>query len=143
MEDAAVEIASHVDAQRRLDELRKEKEDLISERNSFSPANLVKRRKNLAPLKSDLKKSTAYVKKLRSINAESLQQCIRDAESLNLNLYLSEIVAAILEIGFKATDVPLMVKLVMMLHSRYDGFGETFATSLKDALLAATSAPPS
>ena len=43
--------------------------------------------------------------KIRSINVEGLQQCIRDSESLNLTLYISEIVAAIVETNYKATGM--------------------------------------
>jgi hypothetical protein len=92
-------------------------------------------------LKSDMKKATAFVKKLRAINAEGtlilasnsticelfaiwcirlgLQQCLRDADAVNLTLYISEIVGGILETSFKATDVPGIVQLCVVMHKRY------------------------
>lgn len=86
-------------------------------------------------VKSDVKKSTAFVKKLKNITTEVIQQCIRDMEVLNLSLYISEIVNSILSISFKATDCTNMVKLCQSLHQKYEEFTEPLVQGLKQALL--------
>lgn len=87
-------------------------------------------------LKSDVKKTSMFVNKLRSMNSEALTQCIRDVETLNLTLYISEIVNAILEISFKPNDVPYIVKLSTSLHKRYEDFSHLLLDKLKQSLLA-------
>ena len=116
------------------------KRSSIERRLSNSAANVKKSRdehvKNKKSLKSDLKKTTAFVKKIRNINAEGLQQCIRDTESLNLTLYISEIVTALLETAFKAMDVAMIVKLCACLHKRYEEFTDPLIAGLRSSLLA-------
>lgn len=121
-----------------LDLLLKEKMHLLEERSKNLPPSISKRRKEIkdaVKLKSDLKKSTAFVKKLKVINSDGLQQCIRECETLNLNLYVSEIVTSLLEMNIKATDIPGLVKLCAALHIRYEEFVDPFVTSLKEAVL--------
>jgi regulator of nonsense transcripts 2 len=117
------EFEAQLEAQALIQELKKDKDDLLALRSSNLPSAVqITRKKHEAEkkqLKSDLKKTTAFVKKIRSINSEGLQQCIRDTETLNLTLYISEVVGAIHETAFKATDVPSMVKLCIALHRRY------------------------
>jgi hypothetical protein len=52
-----------------------------------------------------------------------------------LNLYISEIVVAIAETGYKPTDVPSMVKLCVALHRRYEGFTNELIVVTKANLL--------
>jgi hypothetical protein len=121
-----------------LEQLTKEKEEFVATRQSFLPRNIGQKRKefqNSKLVKSDVKKSNAFVKKIKSINAEGIQQCLRDTDTLNLTLFISEIVAAILSIPFKATDVSMMVKLCQSLHAKYDEFTEPLITGLKTVLL--------
>jgi len=93
---------------------------------------------NKKNLKSDLKKTTTFVKKIRTINAEGLLQCIKDVETLNLSLYIDEIINAIAETAYKATDVPNIVKLCTSLHVRYDNFTKPLNQAIKAQLLAAS-----
>ena len=117
-----------------------QKSELIMSREINSAESVKKSRdehvKNKKSLKSDLKKTTAFVKKVKNINAEGLQQCIRDTETLNLTLYISEIVVALLETAFKVTDVALIVKLCACLHKRYDEFTDPLIAGLRSSLLA-------
>lgn len=141
MADAAADdLEAQLEALSAIEELKKEKDELIAQRLSNSVAVVQASRKaheaNKKNLKSDLKKTTAFVKKIRSINTEGLQQCIRDVETLNLTLYISEIVGAIVETAYKATDVPSMVKLCMSLHKRYDEFTMPLVTGLRTSLMA-------
>lgn len=83
-------------------------------------------------LKSDFKKCTAFVKKLKSgsfptpSEVTSPNSAIR---TLNLSRYVEEVAAAIVEPGgggskVKLTDVPGIVTLCVEMHRRYDGFVE-------------------
>ena len=127
------------EALQQIEILRKEKAEILASIDANSlPKVTVSRRdheSNKSALKSDLKKTQAFVKKIKSINVEGLQQCIRDSETLNLNLYISEIVVAIAETGYKPTDVPSMVKLCVALHRRYEGFTNELIVVTKANLL--------
>ena len=129
-----------LEAQVQFQMLLTQKRELFEQRLSNSMENVKKSRdehvKNKKSLKSDLKKTTAFVKKIRNINAEGLQQCIRDTETLNLTLYISEIVTALLETAFKAADVAMIVKLCVSLHKRYDEFTDPLIAGLRSSLLA-------
>ena len=142
MADAAdVDLEAQLEALAAIEELKKERDEMLAQRQANGPAATLASRKaheaNKKNLKSDLKKTTAFVKKIRSINTEGLQQCIRDVETLNLTLYISEIVGAIVETAYKATDVPSMVKLCVSLHKRYEEFTNPLLTGLRTALLSA------
>jgi hypothetical protein len=130
------ELEEQLKALSQIEELRKEFDGIIALRTSNSPLNAEKSRKNInkANLKSDLKKTTAFVKKIRAITSEGILQCIRDVQTLNLTLYISEIVAAIAETNFKATDVPNIVKLCIELHLRYEDFTYPLVNALKESL---------
>lgn len=138
-----VEFEAQVEALGQLEGLKREKDDILEQRKPNLPANVAATRKlhlsNKSSLKSDLKKTTAFVKKIKSINTEGLLQCIRDVESLNLSLYVSEIVNAIVETNFKATDVPNMVKLSVCLHQRYEEFTSSLLPALRSSLIAVPS----
>jgi regulator of nonsense transcripts 2 len=139
------DLEAQVDALAALQSLKKEREYMISERSAHLPVNMAKRRKEIkdqygSKMKSDLKKSTAFVKKVKAINAEGLQQCIRDTETLNLNQYVSEIVAALLEMNFKPGDVPAVVKLCISLHDRYEEFQSMLITGLRESVMKPLSA---
>ena len=140
-EENETEFEAQLEAMSCIEELKKEKEELLASRAKNFPAVVSISRKeheaNKKQLKSDLKKTTAFVKKIRSINTEGLQQCIRDTETLNLTLYISEIVGAIVETAYKATDVPSMVKLCIDLHKRYNEFTSPLLNGLKAALFTA------
>jgi regulator of nonsense transcripts 2 len=82
-----------------------------------------------------LKKSTAFVKKLRVVAPDGLLGCIRDTDAINLTLYISEIVKALLETNFKATDVAVIVRLCGCLHRRYEEFTAPLVTGIKESLL--------
>jgi regulator of nonsense transcripts 2 len=133
------ELEAQIDALGQLQELKKEKDEVVALRSSNLPSAVQGARKefeaNKKNLKSDLKKATAFVKKIRSINSEGLQQCIRDVETLNLTQHISEVVTAAVETAFKATDTPSMVKLCIALHKRYDEFTGPLVNGLRASLL--------
>lgn len=135
--EVELELLSQIDA------FQREKDNLINARLVNLPQNIATYRKQNEKskqlLKSDLKKSNAFVKKLKLINTDGIQQCIKDTESLNLTLFVSEIVNGIVATTYKATDVSHMVKLCICLHQKYEEFGEPLITGVKQAIIA----PPS
>ena len=137
--DLDAEFGAQIEALAQLDDLAKEASELLAIKKSNSIPDVLTQRKshesNKSNLKSDLKKTTAFVKKIKSINFEGLQQCIRDTETLNLTLYTSEIVAAIIETNYKATDIPGIIKLCICLHRRYEEFTNGLISGLKTMLL--------
>jgi hypothetical protein len=140
--DFGADFALEVDALSLIDQLQKEKEVATDSRRRNLPKNVPNSRgafANNINVKSDLKKSNTFVKKIKSINAEGIQQCIRDADTLNLNLFISEIVNAILATSYKATDVTYVIKLCISLHQKYEEFTEPLITGLKTSLLSPTS----
>jgi len=103
-----------------------------------SPTSLNERRQqheaSKKNLKSDLKKCTAFVKKVK---AASSFQCstpfvtnedfsnhplVKDVATLNLSRYVDEIASSLLEAKFKVVEVPLVVALCCALHERYSEF---------------------
>ena len=132
------EFEAQLDALSALDDIKKANDALLVLRNENSPqhAEESRQRFNCGKLKSDLKKTTAFVKKVRVITSEGLLQCIRDVQTLNLTLYISEIVDAIFETNFKATDVPNVIKLCNELHLRYSDFTSPLLAKLKESLMA-------
>lgn len=130
-------VEDQLEAAAQIQAWKVERDLMFEERRKNLPVNMNKTRasSDQPKLKSDLKKSTAFVKKIKAINAEGLQQCIRDAETLNLSLYISEIVTALLEINFKAVDVPGVLKLCALLHARYNDFTLPLVTGLREGVL--------
>lgn len=143
-EDAQKDFEAQLEALSQLEAIKREQEDILAQRKANAPGAVLLSRKaheaNKAKLKSDLKKTTAFVGKVKLINTEGLKQCISDSETLNLTLYISEIVSAIVKTSFKATDVPSMVKLCVCLHRRYEEFTSGLLPAMASSLLSVLSA---
>lgn len=78
-------------------------------------------------LKTDLKKCTAFVKKIKSGSAWSnsnidTNDVVKDVSNLNLSRYVDEIVTAIVESKPKINDLPVIVALCQAMHLRYAEF---------------------
>ena len=97
-------------------------------RNAMSSDHLVAARKEFEArkksLKSDLKKCTAFVKKIKTGGAWSMtpEALAKDASSLNLSRYVEEVVAAVLEAKLKLTDLPVVLVLCKSMNLRYPTF---------------------
>lgn len=130
---------AQIDLMAQIDLLQREKDTLLANRSINTPQGIVVYRKQheklKQQLKSDLKKSNTFVKKLKTITSDGLQQCIKDTESVNLNLFVSEIVNAVVATTYKATDVSAMVKLCINMHHKYDEFCDPLLTGLRQALI--------
>ncbi|XP_017055952.1 regulator of nonsense transcripts 2 [Drosophila ficusphila] len=87
-----------------------------------------------AKLDSNLKKNTAFVKKLKLFTATQLESILRELSALNLSKYISEICAALAEAKLKMTDVPAVVTLASRLHCTYADFDAHFLEAWQKAL---------
>lgn len=87
-------------------------------------------------LKTDLKKCTAFVKKIKTGAAWSMKSddVVKDVASLNLSRYVEEVVTAILESKPKVTDTPVIVALTTAMHERYPEFVPNLLTVLWNAV---------
>lgn len=108
----AVEIfQSHAQARKTFEE-----ESLANQRKSFAA--------NKKALKTDLKKCTAFVKKIKSGTAWSMKAAdiVKDVATLNLSRYVEEVVTAIVDAKPKVNDVATVVALCQAMHERYPDF---------------------
>lgn len=100
----------------------------IENRKALSPEALAAFRKSFTAskksLKSDLKKCTAFVKKIKSGGVWSMKPADinRDVSTLNLSRYVDEVVTALLEAELKVKDMPVIVALCKAMHLRYNEF---------------------
>jgi regulator of nonsense transcripts 2 len=87
---------------------------------------------NKKSLKTDLKKCTAFVKKIKSGTAWSMKAAdiVKDVASLNLSRYVEEVVTAIVEAKPKVNDVAVVVPLCQAMHERYPEFLSPLKTQL-------------
>jgi len=99
-------------------------ENLLSLRKEFEASK--------KKLKSDLRKCTAFVKKVKSGAAWTMKPADmeRDIASLNLSRYVEEVAAALLEAKLKVADLPTVVSLCLAMHSRYADFIPSLVPSL-------------
>lgn len=86
-------------------------------------------------LDSNLKKNTAFVKKLKLFTANQLDGLLKDMSSLNLTKYISEISLALSEAKIKLTDVNAAVSLCGHLHQIYGDFSGTFYENWQKILI--------
>ncbi|CAN0022499.1 unnamed protein product, partial [Ectocarpus fasciculatus] len=73
---------------------------------------------NKPKLKSDLKKTTAFTKKVKVLSEDQRSALTKDVETLNLNRYVSEVVDAVAENRLKNADVSVAVHLCCLMHQR-------------------------
>ncbi len=105
-------------------------------RDQMSSEYLAKSRKEFEAgkrsLKSDLKKCTTFVKKIKTGGAWSMtpKALVKDASSLNLSRYVEEVVAAVLEAKLKLTDLPVVLALCKCMNLRYPTFLSALVTGL-------------
>jgi len=97
-------------------------------------------------LNSDLKKCTAFCKKIKSTQNWDLQAAtgtssatvvnsmLNDIERLNLTRYTEEIAAAFLESKLKVADVPGVVAVCVALYLRYNDFIDILLPTLLSVL---------
>ena len=105
-------------------------------RAAFAAEPLSKARKDFEAskksLKSDLKKCTAFVKKIKSGSAWSMRpaEIQRDVAALNLSRYVEEVASALTDAKLKAADLPVVLALCSAMHQRYPDFLPTVLPSM-------------
>ncbi len=103
----------------------------VHSRTNWSTPVLTQRRLELESnkklLKSDLKKCTAFIKKIKSgaLTTAKVEDVTRDVSTLNLSRYVEEVVAACLEAKWKMVDVPVVIALWEGMQERYPEFMTT------------------
>lgn len=81
-------------------------------------------------LKSDIKKSSAFVNRLKMLTENNAESLMKDIVELNLTRYVSECVTAIADAPLKLVDLPATVKVASLLHQRYKDFTALFVQTL-------------
>lgn len=105
-------------------------ENLAAKRSAFA-----KEKKNL---KADLKKCTAFVKKIKAGNLYTLPHPTdvqAEVAALNLSRYVEEIIAALIESKPKVADLPNVAALCHAMHERYPEFLPTLLPNLWTTVL--------
>ncbi|EGZ11827.1 hypothetical protein PHYSODRAFT_547735 [Phytophthora sojae] len=127
------EDEAQVQALAQLQELKRLSEARQALRAANCAEGVAAARAQLASLKlkSDIKRSSAFVKKLRVLSESNADSLLRDAAELNLTRYVSECVAALADAPLKAADLAAAVKVASLLHQRY----EEFAPGMERALI--------
>ncbi|XP_076800221.1 regulator of nonsense transcripts 2-like [Clavelina lepadiformis] len=82
-------------------------------------------------LDSNLKKNTAFVKKLGKLNEQQRTQLSNEFKLLNLSRYIQEVVATLAETKMKMNDIPCAVHLSSLMHQRYQDFTPCLFKALK------------
>ncbi|KAG3097547.1 Regulator of nonsense transcripts [Phytophthora idaei] len=115
-----------------LRDLQRQSEARSALRSANSAANVAVVREQLATLKlkSDIKRSSAFVKKLRVLSEVNADSLLRDAAELNLTRYVSECVAALADAPLKAADLAAAVKVASLLHQRFEDFAPGMVRAL-------------
>lgn len=80
-------------------------------------------------LESSMKKNTAFVKKLRSINEQQRESLISEFNGLNLSKFIQEAVTSIVEAKLKVADVSAAAYICSLFHQRYADFTSLFKRS--------------
>ncbi|KAK9871574.1 hypothetical protein WA026_012955 [Henosepilachna vigintioctopunctata] len=75
-------------------------------------------------LDSNVKRNTAFVKKIKNFTSSQLEVYLKDMSGLNLSKYISEVAAGLVEAKMKMTDVSAAVKLCSALNQTYVDFSQ-------------------
>ncbi|XP_071161376.1 regulator of nonsense transcripts 2-like isoform X5 [Mytilus edulis] len=122
------------DARKLLEDEKKSLNDFIKENKEKQDVKDKLREKNASigenrpdeaffrKLDSNLKKNTAFVKKLRNLTEGQKDSLVKDFEALNLSKYVGEVAAAITEAKLKMSDIPCAVLICSLMYQRYADF---------------------
>ncbi len=124
----------YANAKALLEDEHRRKNEWKALREANSPDAVAKRREALdavkGQLKSDLKKTSAFMSKVRMLNESQWASITKDSETLNLTRYVSEIADAVSEAKLKISDIPVAIHLCHMMHQRYEDFTQTLISNL-------------
>eukprot|EP00756_Hemistasia_phaeocysticola_P050733 Hpha_TRINITY_DN25921_c0_g1::TRINITY_DN25921_c0_g1_i1::g.185388::m.185388/K14327/UPF2, RENT2; regulator of nonsense transcripts 2 len=113
-------------------------EDNFASRRATMKTNRSPRTVDPKKLKSDLKKSSAVVKRFKTFTSDDLSGVLAAIRQINLTRYVSEIVQAIVTAvtdgKLRPADVAAAGEVCSILHQYYPEFGEDLAVSLSTSL---------
>ena len=128
-----MELEAELEAQEKLEQARKaaaRRQQLRVENAASAVTDSRKAHASNKSLKSDLKRSAGFVKKVRALSEASAPALCKDIKELKLTRYISEVVNAVVEVKLKTTDVAAAVDVCSMLHHRYPDFSEALIQGL-------------
>lgn len=85
-------------------------------------------------LDSNLKKNTAFVRKIKNFSANQLDGLLNDLKVLNLSKYVTEIASAVTEAKLKLADILPACELCCALHRVYGDFENALLECWKKSL---------
>ncbi len=128
------------------EEDKTELENFVKELNSRNESKVKCRQKNLESannrpdeqffrkLDSNLKKTNAFVKKLKTLTESQRTALIKDFGGLNLSKYVAEMASSLVEVKLKMSDVGTAVEICSLAHQRYSEFSGQLLEQLKRVL---------
>ncbi|XP_021341258.1 regulator of nonsense transcripts 2-like isoform X2 [Mizuhopecten yessoensis] len=138
----------------RLEEIRKKEEeekkciqDYITESRERTENKKLLRGRNLAAadqrpdesfftkLDSNLKKNTAFVKKLKNLTESQKESLTKEFNGLNLSKYVGEVAASITEAKLKMSDISCAVHISSIMFQRYYEFPAALLENIQKFLL--------
>lgn len=85
----------------------------------------------LSALDASLRKNTAFIKRLRTVTAETVESILGEFEQLKLTKYVEEAAQALAESRMRSVgDTAAVVEVASRLHQRYSDFSAAFKTAL-------------
>ena len=104
------------------------------ERNLNSKNAISKNAIDLSRLDSSIKKNSAFVKKLKNLTETTKDNVLKDIASLNLSKYLTEVVAALVDLKLKASEIAMYLDICSKLHRMYNEFQALFLEQWQKSL---------
>ncbi len=77
-------------------------------------------------LDSNVKRNSAFVRKIRTFTESQLQPLLKEMSTLNIEKYISEIASALIEAKLKLSDIPAVITFCTKIHELYPDFSKVF-----------------
>ena len=117
-----------------IEELKKYQSWKENERKINSNIEVRPTEDDLRKLDSNMKKNTAFVRKIKTYTDSQKTAIVKDISSLNLNKYIGEIATAITEAKLKMSDVQSLLEICSVLHQKYAEFAPSLMENWKKVL---------
>ncbi|PAV68305.1 hypothetical protein WR25_12955 [Diploscapter pachys] len=115
-----------------LDDLKQRSKIYDDHRNQLEEAK--KNEISVKGLDSALKKTTAFMKKLKTLSTPVVPSLIDDLSKVNLSKFIEEMSQAIAETKIKNSEVPSVTQLCVAICCRYASFSELLLAEMKKNL---------
>ena len=117
-----------------IEELKKYQSWKENERSINSNVEVRPTEDDLRKLDSNMKKNTAFVRKVKTYTESQKTAILKDISALNLNKYIGEIATAITEAKLKMSDVQSLLEICSVLHRKYADFAPSLMENWKKVL---------